>query len=426
MIADLFSLLEQITNNNSMAVAGIGTTLTASFMYAVKSVPAWTFNKIKRYSITSLTIDSTKNTPLYCRVLSYIYEQTTQAKMMRPRNIGVESVYDRGSDRTVWIPSAGYGSFLFKFNKRWIYASIYRLDSSGADIQKKELTLTMLGSDNSTLLKLVNDSYDIYYDETKVKLAQYSSDGWLNQPPIPCRLLDTLALDNEVKTFFKREVDFFLNHKEDYHRLGLPHKLTCLLHGPPGTGKTNLVKAIASEYGLTICELSLVSLSDEKLARAFRTLPDKSIVLIEDIDANNASYSRKPEGTHNDSTTLTSMLDLEAPLSLSGVLNVLDGITSLDGVMIFMTTNHIEQLDEALLRPGRVDIKYKLPKISAKAVKEHLEIIYPSLKNENIQYPSLYAKDINAIIYRAKLDSDQIKRDLREYYIQETGELCKC
>ncbi|GJD04353.1 hypothetical protein ColKHC_13178 [Colletotrichum higginsianum] len=91
--------------------------------------------------------------------------------------------------------------------------------------------------------------------------------------------------------------------------------------------------SIAGFFGLDIYVLSLAGINDVRLSGLFAELPQRCVVLLEDVDAS--------PGT----------------LSLSGLLNVLDGVASQEGRVLIMTTNHIEHLDDALIRPGRVDKK---------------------------------------------------------------------
>jgi chaperone BCS1 len=116
-----------------------------------------------------------------------------------------------------------------------------------------------------------------------------------------------------------------------------------LLYGPPGTGKTSFTQAIAGAKNFNLCyvNLSKEDLNDESFNRMLQDAPTKSILLLEDIDV-----FKKREGGELYSRDL----------SFSGFLNALDGVRSQEGQILFMTTNHREKLDPALLRPGRTDV----------------------------------------------------------------------
>ncbi len=139
----------------------------------------------------------------------------------------------------------------------------------------------------------------------------------------------------------------FVDSRERYAQLGVPWRRGYLLHGPPGTGKTSLVTALASELRLNVCTLSLASpiVTDEKIHTLLAALPQRSLLLIEDVDA----FFRQRDAAH-----------APVKLSFSGFLNALDGVATQEGTVLFMTTNHLDRLDPALIRAGRIDERAEL------------------------------------------------------------------
>ncbi|KAJ6565227.1 P-loop containing nucleoside triphosphate hydrolase protein [Mycena vulgaris] len=174
---------------------------------------------------------------------------------------------------------------------------------------------------------------------------------------LPPGLLDTLVED-------ARE---FLNAEDWYVGAGIPHRRGYLLHGPPGTGKTSTIYALAGALNLEIYSLSLASntVDDGFLQQAASSIPKNGIFLIEDIDC--AFPSREDEEDEFSSAAVEPMMrgnmnTVRAPrpqrlVTLSGLLNVIDGVGSEEGKLFFATTNYIDRLDAALLRPGRTDRK---------------------------------------------------------------------
>jgi chaperone BCS1 len=111
--------------------------------------------------------------------------------------------------------------------------------------------------------------------------------------------------------------------------------------------ESSFIQALAGELEYNICVLNLAEryLSDDRLNMLLSIVPQRSIILLEDVDAAFASDRSKATGA--DANALT----------FSGFLNALDGVVSSEGRIVFMTTNHIDRLDPAILRPGRVDVK---------------------------------------------------------------------
>jgi mitochondrial chaperone BCS1 len=135
-----------------------------------------------------------------------------------------------------------------------------------------------------------------------------------------------------------------------------------LLYGPPGTGKSSLSSAIAGHFGLNIYILSLSAINEATLKSLFDKLPSRYIILLEDIDAVSSNRDAETEDSPQIVTGSPSRISKSAggKVSLSALLNVIDGVGSQEGRILIMTTNHITRLDEALIRPGRVDKKVKL------------------------------------------------------------------
>ncbi|KAJ3724215.1 P-loop containing nucleoside triphosphate hydrolase protein [Lentinula guzmanii] len=163
-------------------------------------------------------------------------------------------------------------------------------------------------------------------------------------------VLDSLLQD--TKEFFKTE--------SWYTERGIPHRRGYLLYGPPGSGKSSTICALAGELGMEMYSLSLASdyIDDSYFQRAAASMPKNSIFVIEDIDCVMPSWN----DTGEDVPQMISRRPWEIPFSrsrvtLSTLLNVIDGVGSEEGRLFFTTTNHIDRLDPALIRPGRIDRK---------------------------------------------------------------------
>ncbi|KAI3894967.1 hypothetical protein MKX03_027987 [Papaver bracteatum] len=158
----------------------------------------------------------------------------------------------------------------------------------------------------------------------------------------------TLAMDDELKEEIIDDLDRFVKRRDFYARVGKAWKRGYLLYGPPGTGKSSLVAAMANYLNFDVYDLELTNVhSNSQLRSVLLGTKNRSILLIEDIDCSAQLQDRNIHGPKTRNTELT----------LSGLLNVIDGIWSScgDEKIIIFTTNHKEKLDPALLRPGRMD-----------------------------------------------------------------------
>ena len=155
---------------------------------------------------------------------------------------------------------------------------------------------------------------------------------------------------------------------------GIPYKRNYLLAGPPGTGKTSLIFAIASMLNLNVAIVNFgPKVDDAAFMTAIAHLPSNHILLLEDIDS--LFVKRK----QNDGCNI---------ISFSGILNGLDGMGRKHNLITFMTTNHPERLDPALLRPGRVDLQVVFSHASKEQIKTMVEKFLPG----QVQHVSIITK----------------------------------
>ena len=159
-----------------------------------------------------------------------------------------------------------------------------------------------------------------------------------------------------------KDLDRFRGSHARYRRLGVPYHRGYLLYGPPGTGKTSLVSALAAKFGMSLYVMNLTEFNDRTLKTAMNDVPENSLILFEDIDCMKAGNRREDlsesrEKQHSATGTEKSDVGDRFGVTLSGLLNVLDGVHAPENVVYVMTTNKVEALDPALLRPGRIDYR---------------------------------------------------------------------
>lgn len=186
---------------------------------------------------------------------------------------------------------------------------------------------------------------------------------------------DTLAMDPSKKAEIKADLRDFADGQAFYQRTGRAWKRGYLLYGPPGTGKSSMIAAMANFLGYDIYDLELTEVhTNSELRKLLMKTSSKSIIVIEDIDCSiNLTNRKKSSGSNGgansggrgtfessppDMRTGSGDQDGGNSITLSGLLNFTDGLWSCCGserIFVF-TTNHIEKLDPALLRSGRMDM----------------------------------------------------------------------
>ncbi|KAK9276090.1 hypothetical protein L1049_005621 [Liquidambar formosana] len=249
-------------------------------------------------------------------------------------------------------------------------------------------------------LRYVVDTSKVIQQQNKVmKLYALESGGpWASTKLDHPSTFDTLAIDPTLKKAIMDDLDRFVRRREFYRKVGKAWKRGYLLHGPPGTGKSSLIAAMANRLKFDIYDLELTSLrSNSDLRRLLVSTANRSILVIEDIDCSLELPDRK-SGRHNLG---------DSQLTLSGLLNFIDGLWSScgDERIIVFTTNHKEKLDPALLRPGRMDMHIHMSYCTPCSFKV-LASNYLGLK-----YHRLFA-EIEALISEVEVSPAEIAEEL--------------
>ncbi|XP_010555284.1 PREDICTED: protein HYPER-SENSITIVITY-RELATED 4-like [Tarenaya hassleriana] len=167
---------------------------------------------------------------------------------------------------------------------------------------------------------------------------------------------ETLAMDDNVKKTVMEDLEMFVKRRDYYRKVGKAWKRGYLLFGPPGTGKSSLIAAMADHLQFDVYDLELTQVrGNSELKKILMSTGNKSILVVEDIDCSVQLRDRlSPE------TVMTTPFGHRevTQVTLSGFLNFVDGLWSScgDERIIIFTTNHKERLDHALLRPGRMDV----------------------------------------------------------------------
>ncbi|KAG0328145.1 hypothetical protein BG000_000633 [Podila horticola] len=260
--------------------------------------------------------------------------------------------HDNGSVSTRFNLVPGNGKHLIRYNGSWIQVERTR-DAKMMDLSTgapwETVTLTTLSRDRQVFTELLQEAQRMALANQEGKTVIYTSWGpeWRPfGPPRKRRLLSSVILDDGIGERIVWDVQEFVKNEKWYADRGIPYRRGYLLYGPPGSGKTSFIQALAGELEYNICILNLSErgLTNDRLNHLLTNLPERSIMLLEDIDAAFAKREKTQEG-------------FQSMVTFSGLLNALDGVASSEGRIIFMTTNHVELLDPALVRPGRVDLR---------------------------------------------------------------------
>ncbi|RMZ69795.1 Mitochondrial chaperone [Pyrenophora seminiperda CCB06] len=284
-----------------------------------------------------------------------------------------------------------------------------------------KLTIRCFGHSRNPILKLFKHVQERISQSSELQVYELGANRFKNYMNRRKRPLATVDLDPRMMQDIIQDVELFF-HKDSqmwYENTGRPWRHGYLLRGPPGTGKSSLIAAIASHINVPLYLINLQGMDDADLKEAFDSVPTRSCIALEDIDCVGADVGNRAvtaipgpstvpaNSTHGSgkqpesiAMAMESMLatfmerqevanqrvlrqvdgikDLldDQPmhritsnqpsnengksLTLSGLLNVLDGVSASEGRLVIMTTNHPEKLDPALYRAGRVERKFEV------------------------------------------------------------------
>ena len=214
--------------------------------------------------------------------------------------------------------------------------------------------------------------------------------NWVEQTLKRARPLESVYLEPTQKTKLVDDMTEYLNGETRawYQDRGIPYRRGYLFHGAPGCGKSSLALALAGHFKLNVYIVSLTAngMTDYNLQYLFQALQPGCLVLLEDVDSaglvregmqtpaeRKRAKEQKAKGKkrrHRDEGIFEDRYSRHRDVTLSGLLNAIDGPGSPEGHILVMTTNCPDELDDALVRAGRVDVKVEFKLANKEQIRE--------------------------------------------------------
>lgn len=302
-------------------------------------------------------------------ILEYLYKNKENIKNISEEQYGFLVTRIKQDDIRIGL---GFGTYSFIFeNQEIIISYLEEGKPKGMDLDVEYYKRFILKSENEELLKkflITSFEHDKKINDKLTGIFITNDYGeWYLYNKIPSRTLESIYLEDNIKNKVIDDINNFLNSENEYNKFGIPYKRTYLLTGIPGSGKTSLIKALCNYFGYSLSILSISKKFDNSsLMSAIKDIEEKTILLLEDIDS---LFDKRDATSDNPSITF------------SNLINVLDGVLYKHATIIFLTTNHPEKLDHALLRIGRIDmiLEFNYPS------KNILEKLFTDILNENYE-----------------------------------------
>lgn len=254
-------------------------------------------------------------------VLALYDDNTSGAFMFRGHRILVTVLAE---DQEV---QNGIHNFL-KIKEKELVFTVYSLEARDAIVEHiKAMGQELVRKSKQLALLYAGDSYG----------------NWHRKGTVTPRPIETVITAGSEREDIIADIEQFLGEQKQYQHLGAPWHRGYLFYGPPGTGKTSMARAVACHFNMNLYYLSLAGLQgDSRLLQMVSSVSPRSILLIEDIDTVSAATDRQSDAEY---------------VTMSGLLNALDGVATPEGLITILSSNYPEKLDSALVREGRVDMK---------------------------------------------------------------------
>jgi len=275
------------------------------------------------------------------------------------------------------------------------------------------------------------------------------------------RKISSVIMKEGINLEISKTLNHFVQTEEWHLERGIPYKKSFLFYGPPGTGKSSMIKAISFELQRHIHYLNLsIIKNDQELTNIMAKINYKeTILVIEDIDAQDSIVHKRVKNLENNLSNINNLNNIEntnnidfnidgnlntsgifaltqlinsvskqnndkdnnkqneskSQLTLSGILNQIDGVHNNHGMILIMTTNYPEKLDEALIRDGRVDEKVFFDYCDY----EQIYLMFKNFYNDNIIDLETIKTYIDLTKY--KVAPCNIENSMRRYYSNQMG-----
>ncbi len=355
-------------------------TLTAGGMmgFWIKDIPLKIWNFILKEFTTELILTS-QNTIFhdFLKWLEVEYRHNSFRKIKLSNG-------KWGNDKKVTI-AIGYGNHIIKFKNKFLFINLIREKGGVADVDKETVIITKFGRSRKIFDELIQCLLNINEDN-KIEVYNFKNDYWAFVKKLEKRNIDTVFIEKTKLDLILLKIKKFTESEAWYIRHAIPYQLGILFYGTPGTGKTSLIKALAAYLNYPIYVLAADKINH--IADMMSDLPPKALLVIEDIDCSNSVISRNKDIGPNKKENVAKT-ELMRP-NLSTILNTLDGLYSLHGRILIATTNHIEKLDTALLRPGRIDLKIEFNYVNSEIFEQFINHFFP---NNKIDYTKIKIKE---------------------------------
>ncbi|KAI0523345.1 hypothetical protein KFK09_005740 [Dendrobium nobile] len=305
-------------------------------------------------NVPPVLLQHSRRSEAYAAVESYLSASSCSKHDRR-----LKADYDRsGSGSTLILAMDDHEEVIDSFSGAKLF---YRLSFHHRNRDRVAKSYLRHVLDEGKAIGLKNRVRRLYTNNTSYDSYDFRKLGWSHVHFEHPATFETIAMDPEKKRDIVDDLIAFSRGKEFYSRVGKPWKRGYLLYGPPGTGKSTMIAAMDNLLDYDVYDLELTAVKNNSaLRKLLLEISGKAIIVLEDIDCSlDLSGKRKKEKdkSEEEEKKIGSEENTESKVTLSGLLNFIDGLWSACGEerLLVFTTNFVEKLDPALIRRGRMD-----------------------------------------------------------------------
>lgn len=335
-----------VLENNPYVSAGLVFMILGGALVYLRRIPELIAEFVERFLIVKIEIRDKDEAYQWVQVwlASRLRDTRSISVITRRSRIGseygdVEPTTNDGKPAVYLIPAIG--TYFFRYGGRFVtlrrdrrernvIASHFTRAGAAADSENESFTIRIFSRDRSLARRLIEECRDLAIpDDGKLTIRVANYGAWTLNTRVAPRPLESVVLDGDQANLLLDDMREFLSSQAWYHARGVPYRRGYLLFGPPGNGKSSVVKALAAELGMSVYVLMLSDseMNDNRISELLGQVPERNLLLLEDVDCAFAKRKRQENATQ------------AAGLTFAGLLNALDGVAAPEGRIVIITTN---------------------------------------------------------------------------------------